>query len=247
MSNAKIERALYGPSLFEVTLGALLSVLVGVLLATMFLVFKPAIVAQELPKEEERVQGAVYFLEGKKDAARSKQWHRKRQLLLEGTPGEITFTEEELNAWFASGETKKPASAAKPAAKPAKPAKPGEKAAAEPDAPIPDELLTLETPNVRIREGVFQVGVPGTLNLVYFSVPVVVQTRGHFQKVGEIWAFQPDELYVGSMPLHRIPKVTEKLAERLMRSSLIPDDAMAAWKRVSEIGVDGKQLKLVIQ
>jgi hypothetical protein len=239
MSISKIDRALYGPSMFEVTLGAVLSILLGLALGTIFLVLKPVVVAAEMPKEEERIQGAVYYLEGKADASRGKQWHRKRQLLMEGTPGEIAFSEEELNAWFSSGAPKKPAK------KPAAPPKPG--APPAPEEEIPSELLTLETPNVRIRDGVFQVGVPGQLNLITFSLPVVVQTRGKFAKTGDMWSYQPDEVFVGSMPLHRIPGVTKALSDRLMRTSLIPEDGLAAWKKVANVTLDGKQLKLVIE
>lgn len=251
MSRSKIDRALYGPSLFEVTLGAALSIALGAVVAFVFLVLKPVIVVKDTPKEEERVQGAVYFVEGNRDPLRSKQLPKKRQLLNEGTPGEIAFTEEELNAWFSSAMPEKPEKVQKPVpAKPA-PAPKGAKAAPAPaPAPdIPEELLTFEALNVRIRDGVFQVGIPTSINLKMLTMafPVVVQTRGTFEKQADMWMFKPSEMYLGSMPLHRIPGFTDALVKRVMRSSLVPDEAITVWKRVSNVAVDGKQLKLTIE
>lgn len=247
MSRTKIDRALYGPSLLEITLGAALSIALGAAVAFVFLVLKPVIVAKEPPKEEERVQGAVYFVEGNKDPLRSKQLIRKRQLLNEGTPGEIAFSEEELNAWFASNMPEK---APKPVPKPVAP-KAGAKAAPQPApaADVPDELLSFEALNVRIRDGVFQVGIPTSINLkmLMMSFPVVVQSRGSFEKQADMWIFKPSEMYLGSMPLHRIPGLTGALVQRVMRSSLVPEEAITVWKRVSQVSVDGKQLKLTIE
>lgn len=240
MNNSKIERALYGPSLFEVTLGALLSIALGVVLAFVFLVLKPVVVAKELPKEEERVQGQVYFLEGSKDLTRGRQWMRKRQMLMDGTAGEIALSEEELNAWFAAGAPKKPEK--KPAPKP-----PAGKAGTPPPAEeIPEELLVLDVPNFRIRDSVFQVGVPGNLNLISFSLPVIIQARGTFEKAADMWVFKPSSLYLGSMPLHRIPGLTDILMKRVVSSGFLPEDALAGWKRVSDVSLDGKQIKLTI-
>lgn len=241
MRSSKIDRALYGPSVFEVTFGAILSALLGAVLAIGFMILKPVEVAKDQPKEEERVQGAVYFLEGNVDPGRSRQWIRKRQMLMEGTPGEIAFSEEELNAWFSSGI---PPKAKKPAPRPAAKAAASGKAA--PAQPPSEELnlLVLETPNVRIRDSVFQVGVPGSLNLLTFSLPVVLQSQGTFEKVDEMWMFKPSAIHLGSMPLHRIPGFTDQLVKRLMTSSLIPEDALASWKRVEQVVVDGKALKI---
>jgi hypothetical protein len=239
MNARKIDRALYGPSLFEVTLGALLSLALGVALAFCLLVLKPVEVVKELPKEEERQAGTVYFVEGAKDPARSKGWMRKRQMLIDGAPGEVALSEEELNAWFSSGAP------AKVEKRPVPKAAPGAKGQPEP-AEEPTEVLTLDVPNVRIRDSVFQVGIPGNLNLLTLTLPVVVQTQGTFAKGSEMWEFKPSTMYLGSMPLHRIPGFTDMLMKKLMHSNVVPEDAMATWKRVSDVSLDGKTLKLTI-
>lgn len=243
MKSSQIARALYGPSLFEVTIGAWLSVILGAFLGFAFLVLKPAIVVKELPKEEDRVQDAIYFKEGTTDAVRGRQWMKKRQLLLDGTPGEITFSEEELNAWLSSGAPKKEK---KPAPRPVTPAKPGSPPPA-PETPIPSELLTLDAPNVRIRDSVFQIGFPGSLNLVTFSLPVIVQAQGDFEKMDEVWVFKPTSLYMGSMPLHRIPGLTDLLVKRITTSVLAQEDTASIWKKISQVVVDGRVLRVTLQ
>lgn len=251
MNSKAIDRALYGPSIYEVTIGALLSIGLGFVLAMVFLILKPVSVVKEPPKEDERIQGEVYFVEGRIDATRGRQWIRKRQMLTDGTPGEVALSEEELNAWLSAGNPAKPAEK-KPAPKPVAPAKaPAGKAGAPPPPPaqseVPDELLTIETPNVRIRDSVFQVGVPGSLNLISLSFPVVVQARGTFEKVDDVWVFKPSELYFGSMPLHRIPGTTDLVSKKLMKSGIVPDDVLNAWKRVAHVAIDDKLLKLTVQ
>src|SRR5882724_8414285 len=158
MANKQLDRALYGPSLFEVTLGALLSVLLGAVVAVLFLILKPVEVVKVLPKEDERVQGAVYFVEGSKDFGRGKQWMRKRQMMLDGTPGTISLTEDELNSWFSSDSAQKGAKppAAKPAPKP--PAKPGQPAAPAAAEEVPADLVTWSELNFRMHDGSLQVG-----------------------------------------------------------------------------------------
>jgi hypothetical protein len=236
----KIDRAIYGPSLFEVSLGAILSVMLGAVLAFLFLVFKPVVVAKELPKEEDRVESTVYYIEGKDETSRDRQWMHKRQMLLDGTAGEMTLSEDEINACISSGAPKKPAKKRLPPPKPGQPApKP------EPD-PVPDDLFTHDVPNVRIHDGVFQVGLPGQLNLITFSVPVIVQSQGTFAKGESMWEYVPSTVYLGSMPLHRIPGLTRWLISKIADTTPIPDQAWAAWKRVDDVSIGGRLMHFTI-
>jgi len=142
-SNKKIERALNGPGPFEIILSILLSLVLGVLLAALHLVFKPVEVVK---KAEEAVEVKnVYFVEGAVNSAKSRQWTRKRQMLTEGAAVDVVFNEEELNAWMATA-TPKPAAPA-PGATPAQPA-----------------MIQPERINFRIQEGVLQVGLLGKLS-----------------------------------------------------------------------------------
>jgi hypothetical protein len=236
----KIDRALYGPSLFEVTFGAILSVLLGAVLAFLFLVFKPVAIVKELPKEEDRVESTVYYVEGKDESARDRQWMHKRQMLLDGTPGEMTLSEDEINACINSGRPNKPVK------RPPPPARPGQPAPKPESEPVPDELFTHDVPNVRIHEGTFQVGLPGQLNLISFSVPVIIQSQGTFAKGASMWEYVPATAYLGSMPLHRIPGLTHWLLKKIAADTPIPDQAWAAWKRVDDVSIGGRLMHLRI-
>ncbi len=265
MRNRKLERALYGPTIYEITFGLLLSVLLGAGLAIVFLIFKPAEVVKALPKEDERVQGVTYYVPGTIDYAKAKQWMRKRQLLVDSTPGEVVLTEDDLNVWFMSStsagqqatenaaKAAAEAAAAKPAAKapakPATPAKPGAPAPAPEPAPAvqpPEELITPSVINFRIRDGIVQLGLPTTINTLSYQFPVVAQARGGFEKQGDMYMFVPDEVMIGSLPLHRFPHVVEYLTQRVLASQSLPPELLAAWKKVKTVIVDGKTLKLTL-
>ena len=95
MKNTKLERALYGPTFYEITLGLVLSLILGAALGIVFLIFKPATVVQEMPKEDERIQGMTYYVEGTIDYGKAKQWMRKRQMLIDSVPGEVAFSQDD--------------------------------------------------------------------------------------------------------------------------------------------------------
>jgi len=265
MRNRRLERALYGPTIYEVTLGLLLSITLGAGLAIAFLIFKPAEVVAEMPKEDERKTGQVYYVAGTTEHAKAKQWMRKRQLLVDSTPGEIAFTEDDLNVWFmsstdagkqatekankAQAEAAAKAAAAKPAPKPT--GKPGAAPAAPAIAPVPEEipptdLITPSVINFRIRDGVVQVGLPTTISALGYSFPVVAQARGAFEKRGDMFVFVPESIMIGSLPLHRFPQATEYIMERAMASEALPPELMAAWKKIKSVVVDDKAIKVTI-
>ncbi len=236
MKDKKLERALYGPSLWEVTLGAVLSITLGAVVAVMFLVYKPVETVRELPKEDERVPGQIYFVEGSTDSSKARQWRSKRKLLAESTAGEIELIEDELNVWFA-------------------PEAPAKKTPAKGDAdaanePVPDELITWAAPNFRIADGRMQVATHATFNplrLVALDVPVVVQARGGFEKRGDEFVFSPQTVYLGSLPLHRIPGATAFVVKRAHSSAALPPQGLEAWKRVSDVSIEERVLKIAIR
>jgi len=267
MRNRRLERALYGPTIYEVTLGLLLSIVLGAGVAIVFLIFKPAEVVAETPKEDERKAGVIYYVAGTADAGRAKLWRSKHQALVDGTPGEIVFTEDDLNEWFlTSTEAGKQATekaakaqaeaaaakaaAAKPAAKPT--GKPASGTAAVPAvAPAPDEqpptdLITPSVVNFRIRDGVVQVGLPTTITTLGYTFPVVAQTRGNFEKQGDSFVFVPETVMIGSLPLHRFPRAIEYMTQRVLSSGAIPSDVSVGWKKVKNVVVDGKAIKVTI-
>jgi hypothetical protein len=224
----KIDRATHGPSWTEVILGAALSLILGVVLSAVLLISRPVEQVQELPKPEDRVRGVVYYIEGVQGNARAAI--AKRAEFVRGQS--VTATESEINALIATGA---PAPA------------PATKGGAAPAAPAPatsDASLAPGTPNVRIREGIMQVGVPVNVNVLGITRKVVAQARGQFVKEGDMYVFRPDEAYLGSLPVQRLPFLSGLVQGKAFSQYSIPDDIMAAWRKLANVTIEGNALKL---
>lgn len=217
MRTSKIERAIHGPSWTEVILGAVLSVLLGLVLAVCHLVLKPVATVRELPKE--LVAGQIYYIEGSRDATKGRGWLAKRQAFCSGQSVELS--EEELNTAVVS-PTEKP---------------PAEAAAASQEAMLSPGLL-----NFRIADGKLHFGVP--LKTFLLDRPVILQARGSFVLSGEQFRFEPELFYLGSCPLHKIPLLRSALLKRVPGAQSIPEDLRSAWSKLSAVSIEGRVLKL---
>ena len=228
----KTDRAKHGPGWVEVIFGAILSLILGAVLGALLLAFRPVVVVKEMPKPEARDASAVYFVEGSRDTAKGRDAAAKRKAFAEGRT--VTVIEDELNAL------------AGPAATFA--TKAGEKAKAPEKAPgaTEDQTVATGTPNFRVREGALQVGVPVTLNLLGMSQRVVVQTRGGFVKRGDVFVYEPDVFYVGSLPVQRIPILAKLAREHFLDSQQIPEDIKAAWPKLTSASIEGNVLHLTM-
>lgn len=218
--NKKLERELHGPSWTEVILGAVLSLLLGVVLAAVYLVLKPVATVKELPKEP--AADVVYYIEGTRDLTKSRQAAAKQKAFVQG--GSVVLNEDELNTLL--GVTPK---AADPAAAPA------------------EKTITPGTPNFRIRDNVLQIGVPVQIKVAGFAQNVIVQARGGFAQHGDTWVFDPTEFYVGSCPLQRLPAAEGFLMKQIMGGATIPEDLTAAWKRLTGVAVEDATLRLTVE
>jgi hypothetical protein len=218
--NKRVLRAMYGPSAIEVILGAALSLALGVVLAALYLVFKPVTVVNALPTLDKQEEGMVYYIQGTKDAAKGRQLLLKQQLFVEG--GSITLTEDELNAWMASsnGAPKKPA--------------------ADPKAPTANEL------NFRIRNGVLQIGLPCTLPQLGLSESIIVQLQGNFVKQDAGFVYVPRTFLIGSLPVQNIPVLPAFLMQKFYAAQQMPDDLVAAWKKLTNVSIAGDTLQLTM-
>jgi hypothetical protein len=221
----------------EVTFGAVLSVALGVALAVAMLVFKPVTTARELPKDP--APDTVYYLEGSHDSAKARQAMAKGKRFAQG--GSVELNEDELNAVTALEV--RPPQAAKPADKKPAGKKAGEDKA---DAPPAVPLMTPGVPNFRIRHGVLQVAVPLTFSLLGFEQHLIVQTRGTFVKDGDVFVFDPDETYLGSCPLHRIPPVRRWFLHRIWSTIHVPENLVASWDQLANVAIEGPDLRLTM-
>jgi hypothetical protein len=220
---SKLRRKADGPGWFEVIFGAALSILLGVVLAAAFLVFKPVTIVQELPKVP--VAKMVYYLEGSRNSLKTREVGAKRKLL--GQAGSIVFNEEELNAIVIP---------------PPPPPTPKKMELPQPATSV--RSITPGNPNFRIKDNILQIAVPVQLNAFEMEYKLIVQTRGAFSKDGEIVVFRPGELYVGSCPLEQFPAVKEYLLRYLVPKVTVPDEVAAAWNKVSAASVEGSTVRI---
>ncbi len=210
-----LERELYGPSMAEVLLGATLSVLIGAILAAMFLIAKPVDAVRGLPEEPARNQ--VYYIAGANSGGG--QWLRKKQMLVEGESVELRLSENELNKWISSAKAKD-------------------------DAPEANSIFTPRGLNFRIHNDLLQIGMPADFSLLGFNRTVIVQAEGAFAPSGESFSYQLDRLMIGSLALHKIPVVSGLVFNRLMASQELSEDLVTAWNSLSAVSIEGDALVL---
>lgn len=252
----KIDRAAHGPSWAEVILGAALSLVLGVVLGALLLILRPVVIAKEMPKEKDRDPKAVYFIEGSRDTAKAREAAAKRKSFVEGRS--VTVNEDEINTLAAPNAPSLAAAAPKPGEKAKAPdkakapekaktpekGKEGDKAA--PAAGSSGEALAIGAPNFRINSGVLQVGMPVTVNALGLDQRVIVQARGGFVKDGSVFVYEPNELYFGSCPVHRLPFLSGYVRSKFLAGQPIPEDVKAAWTKLADVKVDGNTLKLTM-
>lgn len=212
-----VDRSATGPGPFKLIFGVLLSVLLGVLLGALHLIAKPVEVVSKPP--EDAVRGQVYFVEGSNVSSKSRQWMRKRQMLAEGATMDVSLNEDELNAWMASVVA--PASAD-----------------AEPGFVKPERV------NFRIADDVLQVGLVSKVTVFDHSRPLVFQTRGRFQRGPRAYEFTADELYVGSLPTHKVPGLKPFLIRRMLAAQELPEDLKVTWSNLKLVAVEGNSLRV---
>ena len=241
MADKKIEKALYGPSLTEVALGAILGLTAGVVGACVYLVFKPVMTVKEMPKEP--VRGIMYYVPGSESTAKGKSFTAKQKSFLAGTS--VVLVEDELNAWAAqafSGNAPAPAPTPKAGAKAPKPEEP--KPAA---APALDGIFNPGTPNFKIVNGKLQIGTKCILNWYGLTKEVMLVTTGTLVKSGDKYVFSASSLYLGSCPVHLLPAAAGPLMSNLIDKKKAPDAINSAWAKLSDVTIEGSTLKLTVQ
>lgn len=217
------DRVANGPSWAEVIFGAILSLVLGVVIGALLLVFRPVVTVKEEPKERER--GVVYYVEGVRDPSKARQALAKRKTFVDGQS--ISVTEEEINALIAPA--------------PAAPAQ-GEKK--EGDTAAASEYVKTGTPVVRVHEGFMQIGLPVTVD--FLGTKLVAQAQGSLVKQGDIFVFEPQTMYLGSCPVNRVPYLSGLVRERVLKAYPLPEDIKQAWGKLANATIDGKTVKLTM-
>jgi hypothetical protein len=234
----KHDRTPHEPGWGEVILGAALSVVLGAALGVVALVFRPVVVVKEEPKEP--VAGTTYFIEGTRDLNKAKTAAAKRKAFAQGASGTFSVVEDEINVLAGPATPMGPPPAPKAGEK-AKPVAPG----AKPEAAAP-EGLSSGTPNFRIRAGGMQIGFPVTLNTLGAELKVIVHTKGNFVKKGDVFVYEPETMYIGSCPVHRLPYGSAYVTKKFLAAQTIAEDIAATWPKLTAVAVEGSTLKLTL-
>lgn len=236
--SAKLKRTAYGPGWIEVILGALLSVILGLVVGAALLVARPVVTAKDTPKEAERDPKAVYYVQGARDPSKSRSALAKRKAFGEGQS--VTLAEDELNALAALSPNVLASPGAEsppPAAKKADGPKPAESAA---------PTVSAGVLNFRMRDGKLQVSAPVTLNVLGVAAKVIMQANGTFVKEANGFVFEPETIHLGSLPLHRLPMASGFAQDKLLSTLTVPDDIAASWAKLASVSVEGNTLKLTL-
>jgi hypothetical protein len=238
MADKKIEKALYGPSMTEVALGAVLGLVAGVLAAGVYLVFKPVSLVKEMPAEDKIVKSMIYYIPGNESSAKSRGWQAKQKTILGSPTFTVDLVEDELNAW---------ANTLSGPAAPKAPAAPGA-APADAAKPAVDGIFNPGKPNFRVVDGdKLQIGAKCVLNWYGLTQEVTVISTGTFTKSGDTVVYTPEKLYLGSCPVHMLPSLAAPLMAHLVSKEKVPDEVRAAWAKLDSVTIEKGTLKFVAQ
>lgn len=218
----------------EVALGAILGLIAGVLVACIYLVFKPVSQVKEMPPEDKIVKSMVYFIPGNESNAKSRGWQAKQKQLLSNPTFTLDLVEDELNAW--ANTLAAPAPAAKPGA-------PGE-------APKPavDGIFNPGKPNFKVIAGnKLQISAKCVLNWYGLTKEVTVIATGTFAKSGDAVGFAAETLHLGSCPVQLLPSLGAPLMSHLIARTKVPDEVRAAWAKLDSVTIEGTKLTFVAQ
>lgn len=222
-----------GPSWTEVFLGAWLSLALGIVLGALSLILRPVVTVKELPKEADRVVGAVYYLEGSRDGNKGRLADTKRKNFAAGQS--VAVNEDDLNILAVPKTVAAPPPAPKPKAKP------GE----TPLPPMTAEAKVLP-PNFRIRDGVMQMAVTTKLSIAGLDQSVVLLAKGDFTRESGKFVFVPASVTMGSCPMDRLPFARGFALKKLLASQTFPEDIAASWDKLVAVHVEGSELKLTM-
>jgi len=199
--------------------GALCSLLLGVLLAGVYLILKPVEIVRSAPRDP--VRGVRYFVPGGGVTSAGMGWERKQEALASGM-SEVGLVEGDLNAW---------AQASYPVD--------SEVQAAKKEARF---LFVPGTPNFRLAGGELQVGVVGEFVCFGSVRELILQARGGFERDGAGWRYAPQEVYFGCFPVHRFPVLMASVARRLKTEGVLPSEVGLVLRRAAGLTITADEL-----
>ncbi|HLS28621.1 MAG TPA: hypothetical protein VK041_08220 [Opitutales bacterium] len=210
------------PRLWEIIVAAILSLVVGFLGAVVFLVTLPPEVVSELPAEEDREIGKVYYVKGGEGDASHATWEAKEEALKAQRRGSMTLVEEELNQWAGVrlGEEQSPGD----------------------DQPLLH--IVPGVPNFHLTDEELFVSVPLEWSLFGFGRTFDGLTSGTFEETGGRHVLNYDRVYVGSCPLPGF--LANKLVRDVTASYDVAEEVEEGWAALQSVEITEEGLALVI-
>jgi hypothetical protein len=218
MASARKKEEPKGPKPYEVIIGAFLSIILGVLLAAVYLVSQPVEEVDELPPETQRDRRTVYFVEGRTGSALDFNWRPKATAFEEGVSGSIELVEEELNQWAA---------------------------VTFPDLEDMESegMLSIMPRSVNFRVDDDRLHIASNLEISVFGFggEYLAQSRGNLVQRDGRYVFAPESLALGGF---RVPHggLIDLLVGRVLSAFDPPEELSEAWSRMSRAEVQGDRL-----
>ncbi len=214
-----------GPKLYEVVIGAILSLILGGLLAVIYLVLQPVEEVAQFPPEEAREKGKVYFKPGQVGRAGEFNWRPKQAAFEAGASGTIELVEQEINQWvsveFSDLE----------------------------DEDYPDAGMFFIAPrslNFRVGDGRFQIASDLDWTVFGYTHTLKAHAIGTFVRGNGSFAFEPEEMYIGGFTVPRTGDFGPTLIRRVVEVLDPSQDLRESWAAVSEVSIVEDQLILEI-
>jgi hypothetical protein len=207
------------------TLETVFGLLLGVLIAAGWLVFKPVTIANAPPEPGKKPaeRHAVFYITGHQGLGRSATTSAKQKAFLERTPGEIVLVEDDINRWIATTYQSLDLS------------KKWDTYSTE---------LRPTLPLVRLVDSEIEIGMVCEAQFMDSKRKFVVQARGVFEKQDGREVFVPRKMFVGSCP---VPAMQARwIYDSLASKFVIPDDVKTAWAAVQQAKIEQDKLKLTI-
>jgi len=192
-----------------------LSIVMGVAFGVLILALKPVVKLAPDVELDVSAPDVVYYLEGKRDNARTRIAADTYKHFLAGNSvkvDEVDLNALRLTALESSGS-----------------------------------FYKISAPSFRLRDDQLRIGVAVNLYAYGYPITTVVQTTGTFARKGEIFAFEPQTMWIGSCPVHRLPLLGRPVMDKVIGSQPWPETIVTAWTKLSDVRVSDSSLSLTVQ
>lgn len=212
------------PGPFAILLQILSGAACGVLIAGIYLAFKPVKVVEPSAAPAKAAVGernVVAYTPGNPGHPSGQQWRVRERAFLEKAPAGVSIIEQDINRWVSTTY-----------------------GAGDRRVKFDEYKLEIDPglPLFRVNGSEFQIGLEYRCKWGEMDKSIVAQARGHFEKSGDRHVFVPTKVYLGSCPLPG--PLGGMFVGKFVGAYPVPENVLAAWKSVTSVKVEENQLKL---